>query len=376
MFRSPWHEESIVEPFGSRMLIRFTLRTTIVPRGRRGDNWGMTQQGNSYAQGPYQPAPGAGPQPPVIPFWPLTFGQLFSGTFSAVSKNAGPMFKVAMLATALVGLISGATTAAFSSFSVDTDFWMVSGEITTSTVSGNWFSGFFMEIGASLFTSVAMLFAGAALVISAVNSVIGLNLEAGTLWQRVFQNGWKLIGASILVWLIIGVGGAFVMFAAIGLPGLAIAATDTQVWPWIVLMVIAVLAAIALMIWASVRLLFVTQIVAVEGTGPIVAIRRSWALTKGAFWRTFGRYILFSLIVGAILSVAIMLVTMLLLAVAVFAEASPWLITFLITFISMLLAGATMPYTSSYIALMYTDARIRNENLAPALAAAYQENIT
>ncbi len=81
-----------------------------------------------------------------------------------------------------------------------------------------------------------------------------------------------LIAAVILVPVVLPLSrgeepGAGVAFALIGFIGLAI------------------LYAIALAI-VSVRLLFNTQAIVLEGAGPIEGLRRSWSLSRGSFWRT------------------------------------------------------------------------------------------
>ena len=334
----------------------------------------MTHHGSNYGQFPYQVPPPGAPQPPVIPFWPLDLGRLFSGSFAAVKQNAGPMFKISLGASAVIGLISGASAAAFASFSIDPDFWF---EVDTEvTFDSAWsaIGGTAAEVAASLIAALLMLFVSAILVLSAVNSVIGSNLSVSSLWGKLAPNGWRLIGAALLVWLIVGLGGALAIFGVMALMVLFIVVTDTVIWPWVILMTLAVLGGITLIIWGSVRLYFSTSVVAVEGAGPVEALRRSWRLTKGAFWRVFGRYLLVSILAGTILSLVIGIVSAIMVALTALAGVPAAFSTFLIAFFSSLLAGVVLPYTSSYSALMYTDERIRKENLAPALAEAFLEN--
>jgi hypothetical protein len=50
----------------------------------------------------------------------------------------------------------------------------------------------------------------------------------------------------------------------------------------------------------SVKLAYVAQVCAVERLSGFAALRRAWDETKGAFWRTLGYLLVFSLIAGAI----------------------------------------------------------------------------
>ena len=61
---------------------------------------------------------------------------------------------------------------------------------------------------------------------------------------------------------------------------------------------IVVVAAIAILIFVSVRLTFIPQAVMVEGLGAVESLRRSWRLISGSSLRVFGYSIVFSLLVG------------------------------------------------------------------------------
>ncbi len=317
---------------------------------------------------PQQPQPTL--VPPVIPFWPLTLGQLFSGMFAAVRANAGVMFTISMAATAVTGVLMGIVSAVMSPVDIDADFWDT-GTGGLPDVSGIWS---FAEFGVSLLSSVVLLFVGGMLILSVVNSVVAKKLTLGQTWQQLRPCLWRLIGASLLVWLLVGVSGGILLVAAIALPALGIALTETAVWPWILLMVFAVLAVLVFMVWVGVRLYFVTQVVVVEGATPGVALKRSWTLTRGAFWRIFGRSLLLGLLVSATVGLVVGFVSFFLFMIAAFAGSSTALATFLVTLLSMLVSGAVLPFTSSYSALMYVDERIRKENLAPALSDAFVAN--
>ncbi|HMQ37679.1 MAG TPA: glycerophosphoryl diester phosphodiesterase membrane domain-containing protein [Micropruina sp.] len=70
-----------------------------------------------------------------------------------------------------------------------------------------------------------------------------------------------------------------------------------------VLLILLGLAAIPVAIILSIKLLYLIPAIAIEQLGGIDALKRSWRLTKGSFWRTFGYAILPQLAVFAISSV-------------------------------------------------------------------------
>ena len=70
-----------------------------------------------------------------------------------------------------------------------------------------------------------------------------------------------------------------------------------------VLLILLGLAVIPVAIILSIKLLYLIPAIAIEQLGGIDALKRSWRLTKGSFWRTFGYAILPQLAVFAISSV-------------------------------------------------------------------------
>ena len=70
-------------------------------------------------------------------------------------------------------------------------------------------------------------------------------------------------------------------------------------------MLVLFLVGIPLAIFLGTKLLYITQGVALEQRGGVEAMKRSWALTKGNFWRTLGYAILPQLAVGVVLPLAI-----------------------------------------------------------------------
>jgi len=62
------------------------------------------------------------------------------------------------------------------------------------------------------------------------------------------------------------------------------------------------LVLIPCVIFAAVRLIPVSAVIVAENRGPIAAIVRSWALTRGSFWKIFGFVIVVG-IVGAVVSI-------------------------------------------------------------------------
>jgi hypothetical protein len=61
-----------------------------------------------------------------------------------------------------------------------------------------------------------------------------------------------------------------------------------------------VIVLVPLSVYVQTKLLYTVPAIAIEQLGGVEGMKRSWRLTKGEFWRTFGYYLLASLAVGAV----------------------------------------------------------------------------
>ncbi|MFT4294505.1 MAG: glycerophosphoryl diester phosphodiesterase membrane domain-containing protein [Micropruina sp.] len=103
------------------------------------------------------------------------------------------------------------------------------------------------------------------------------------------------VGATIAIWLII-VAATFAIFSG------AQSSRDISnaVLGMFGMLLVLFLLSIPLMIFLWTKLLYLVPIVAIEQRNGIDGMKRSFALTKGEFWRTFGYALLPSLAIGAI----------------------------------------------------------------------------
>lgn len=312
-------------------------------------------------------------RPPVIPFRPLTLGNLFDGTFAAIRSNPRVMFAISLGAMLVVGVLTGIVSALVPEPWVE-EVLQSNGGTVFSEVVPAWQASYSAFEGAvSIITAAATLLVIGMLVLSVTNAVIGINLDLKGTWSELKPHFWRLVGTALLVWLILGA----VIVAAVVVPilftvGLALGGSDNPSGGWVLFVGLLGLAGLVLAAWLSVRLYFATVVVVVEGASPTAALGRSWALTKGAFWRTLGRLLLMTIIVAiasGLIGGVISAVTMF------FGSFLPWGITaFLLTLISSLVTGLVIPFSAGYVSLMYVDERFRKENLAPTLQEAFEQN--
>lgn len=330
------------------------------------DQWQSNQPGNPWGQQNQ-------PRPPVVAYRPLNLGDLFDGTFAAIRSNPRVMFAISLVTMGIIGILSGFLAALFPEQEIT--------QITTGSNVDFMFEGAdafaaLSNLGAqgilSIVNTAATIVVTGMLVLSVTNAVVGINLDLSNTWNQLKPHFWRLIGTAVLVWLIISAVVVVLIVVPVIVIAFAVAAgSDSGVGVAVLFTVLAIIVAVVLAVWLSVRLYFATMVAVVEGASPTTAISRSWFLTRGSFWRTFGRLILMQVVVGIVVSLlsgAVSVVIMFMTGIV------PWAVTaFLLAVTSALVAGLAMPVSASYSALMYVDERIRKENLAPALQAALDE---
>lgn len=143
----------------------------------------------------------------------------------------------------------------------------------------------------------------------------------------------------------------------------------------VVLFVLLILALIPISIFLNTKLLYTVPAIAIEQTDGIDGLKRSWSLTRGAFWRTFGYYFVASLAVGVIGYVVSMITQLPLMGIQVdryddprqaLANLTVALPLYLVMLgVQTLLQLITQPFLYTYVAYMFVD-QVRRTELPPA----------
>lgn len=174
----------------------------------------------------------------------------------------------------------------------------------------------------------------------------GWSGRIGEAMSKVIRRLPILLVALLIVFLPISILAIVLLGSALAGAGLtdpaAITADALAKVPkvgWIILLLMVVF------ILAAVRLFPVSAIAATESVGPVQLLKRSWALTKGQFWRLLVLMLLL-LLVSVILSAAVS-VTIGSVAALVFGEARAFNLSALITALAAGLVGAAISSVSA-----------------------------
>lgn len=284
---------------------------------------------------------------------PLSLGDVLSSTFRAVRYAPMTMFGLTLVVMAvaeLLGLgISFVLIRQVSSVNPQDDLGGIASLIGLSVMT------------TMLATAVATIVVQMGLAFTVHEAVFARRTTPAAALRRLRSRTGAALAFSALTGL-----GYLVVIAVVGIGVSAlVAAAEDSGWLMLVLVVPAVVAAL---LWISVRLLLAPCAIAIEKAGPIQAIRRSWTLTRGLFWRTLGIYLVASVIIsmaastvssvfsfaGAMIGMGDMTVGMI-----VTTTAS--------TLVSLVLS---VPLTTAVVTLLYVDARIRREGYELQIAEA------
>ncbi len=291
--------------------------------------WHQQPPGDAGQYGPGQPGSWhQAEKPGIIPLRPLAVGEILDGAFTAVRRNPGATVGLTIAATAVVQIISTLLTA-----------WSQ----RTSTAA----EGFATVVTFVLYGVLAIVLAG---MLSAVVSeaVLGGTMSAGEALRRIQPRLGGLIGLSIAVGLL----------TVLGLIGLFVGA-----------------------IFVMVALSMATPAFVLEGGSVSTALRRSWTLVRGTWWRTFGILLLAEIMVG-ILTAILLIPLAVIIAVGGGSLTDPsngtlTALGLLLTAVMNIAARAvTTPISAGVIVLLYIDRRIRLEGLDVTLVQTVRDRAT
>lgn len=273
------------------------------PGGDTPESGGAAPAGGGYAPAPGAVPPTAGwtppPKPGLIPLRPLEFGTVLGASFQVLRRNPRPTFGAALLLNALVVflstgistviVVSGIERASRANFAdADTIF---AGTIALALVAT------LLAVGISI---VAQALLQGIISIEVSRATLGEKLTLRQLIDLGRGRWWALIGWTALIGLIVIAAfgvliGLSIGFFAVGDP-VAIAGG-------IVLLVIGVLGLIVVSVWIATMLAFVPAAIMIERLPLGTAVRRSWRLVRGAFWRILGTLLLVTVMVNIAASV-------------------------------------------------------------------------
>ena len=309
-------------------------------------------------------------QPGIIPLRPLTVGELFNGAFQAVRVNPQTMFGFAFAIMAVVGLVQ----AFFASSSTSSlTRALSSGDANDLVYSLGNSMGSFVTSGLTL---LATAFLSGMLALTVWDAVLGRKSSPADAWHRFSPRFVPVLLATFLIGIIEFVAIVvillvfmipFVLVVVNAASARSYDSASAGIGGAFAIIFLMIVALIVIACFLTVKFAFTSSAVVLEGLGPVDAMKRSWSLSKGSFWRILGRIWLIGIVTGLISAVLGGIVGAILGVGAAAADSVGMLVAFS-AFLSALLSAVVIPVQSSFYTLMYLDERMRKENLAPMIA--------
>jgi hypothetical protein len=226
-----------------------------------------------------------------------------------------------------------------------------------------------------LFTIATSALLQGIIVLEVSRATLGEKLTLRQLWRLAHGRLWALIGwsllvaAAIAVAVVVLVGAIVLVVATLGNVGVAIA---------VLIGILGGFALLAVGIWIGTKLTLVSSALMIERLTLRAAIARSWRLTTGAFWRTFGIQLLVAVIINValqVISAPLSLLSPLLLMLLDPNQQNQSSTIAVSIGITVLAAAVTLVFgaigavvQAATSALIYVDRRIRTEGLDLELA--------
>jgi hypothetical protein len=300
---------------------------------------------------------------------------VLDGAFQAARRNPKAMFGSALLVqafsavlTAVVLLIVlGSGASAFLAADDAQDFEGLGGLVVTMMAG---------VLVAAVLQAIATMILQGVLVVPVVRSV--LNGKTG------FRQMWRLARPRLGTLTILALLYAAALMAVFAL--LALSA-----WGLITILglggaalaVLMLLAVFALFLWLGVKLLLAPAVVILEDLPLGAALRRSWQLTTGQWWRTFGTAVLAQIIAGVVGAVIAVPVSFAANIIAALVNPTPTeqeqivqvvVVQAVALIVNTLIGGITLAFQSGVLALIAMDLKMRKDGFDVALMKE-QENV-
>lgn len=245
----------------------------------------------------WTPAPRQG----LIPLYPLGFGTILGKSFAVLKGNPRVLllFVVGVQTLSMVLYMTALGLITFAAFSRAATVPEFSPEFNELMAGGTAIVILSSLVLAALLMAVTVIAQG---IVVAEVAHASLSEKSGlaVLWRRVRPAFWRLVGYSVLVGIASMV--AFVILAAPAIV-LAVVGSSVALVFAVIVGIAAFLGGVVLYARLATKLYLAAPSIVLERIGPIRAISRSWVLTRGRFWSTFGVFALLFLITNVASSI-------------------------------------------------------------------------
>ncbi|MDA0632810.1 glycerophosphoryl diester phosphodiesterase membrane domain-containing protein [Nonomuraea sp. MCN248] len=299
-------------------------------------------------------------RPGIIPLRPLGLGDIYDGTIKLIRSNPKAVLGLSAVAALLVAIpVAVGQGFVFGTMTPYLDESTAFGAGDPALTSGSLVAQLAGSLVSAAISFVAVTVLTGVLTRILGRAVFGGRITAQEAWRTTKSRLPALFGVVALQGLIMLVP------AAVTVAVLAVAITaGVSAGATIVVFLLMFLLSLAYVLFFRARFAFAPAAVVLEGRGPIDAMRRSWSLVTGQFWRVLGILVLTMLIVGLITTVLQLPFTIAGSLIGILGEGSVGTVVIssvLVAIAGMLGAMLTYPLEAGVSGLLYADRRMRSE---------------
>ncbi|KQX69884.1 hypothetical protein ASD06_02440 [Angustibacter sp. Root456] len=311
----------------------------------------------------------------MVPLRPLGLGEILDGAVQTMRHNPRVMFGLSALVAGLAAVVSSALlfvgVPQLMAAADLADSAAAGGSIDSAQVASAISGGVVGFLVPAVFQALALAVLNGILIIAVSEAVIGRRPSVGDVLHRV---RWRGVGRLLLLSVLTGVL-SVVVLAVVVVPVALLYVVAVPAGVVATFLGLPLLVVIGVVLFT--RLAFAAPSLLLEELGVVAALRRSWRLVAGSFWRVFGILLLSAAIAWAASSLLQLPFSLLgQLAALAAAGAQPSEATQLVVATAIANLGGVLgsavvaPFTAGVTSLLYIDLRIRREGLDVALARA------
>lgn len=323
-------------------------------------------------------------QPGIIPLRPLNLGEIFNGAFQAMRQAPAVMFGLVLGMWAVMSVIVTTLIWLGSKSTLFSDTLINDSNLDDPSIALTALSDFIGQTIPGLIVNAILGIVITSLTLAIITSalaslVLGRRPSPGDAWHGAAPSIGKILLFSLLQ---IAISTVLVLWCSLPigimlLRGLAADFEDITIQDIgfsLMLFLLALTTGIVAYIFISIKLLFTVPCLVMENATLGTAMKRSWQLTKGSFWRITGIMILTYLIIMTLISV-LGAVGGFIPAIASFIAPDNYgVVIGASVFFQNILNGIYMPFLTGVSGLLYIDVRMRREGLALTLLRTVQQS--
>jgi membrane-anchored glycerophosphoryl diester phosphodiesterase (GDPDase) len=229
----------------------------------------------------------------------MTLGTILGASFQVMRRNPRTTLLPALVIALFIALVAaGGIALVFGAFS--RVFTTTSTADAGAFAAGSFLLALLVGVAASALVLAATAMLQALIIVEISRGTLGERLTFGQAWARARSRLGAIVGygALLIVAIVVAITLVFVLLGLVT-AGLATSGDPTN--PATIGATVAVVIGGELLVfagggvlwaWLGTKLAFVPSAIVLERLSIRTAIARSWTLTRGFFWRTFGILIL------------------------------------------------------------------------------------